>query len=77
MAELAGINKDSVVLDTCTGTGGLLIAAMRKMIEDANGDEDKISEIKHNQLIGIEQQPNMYSLACSNMILRGDGKANM
>ena len=77
MVELAGVNKDSVVLDTCTGTGGLLIAAMRKMIEDANGDEDKISEIKHNQLIGIEQQPNMYSLACSNTILRGDGKANM
>lgn len=77
MVELAGVNKDSVVLDTCTGTSGLLIAAMRKMIEDANGDEEKISEIKRNQLIGIEQQPNMYSLACSNMILRGDGKANM
>ena len=77
MVELAGVNKDSVVLDTCTGTGGLLIAAMRKMIEGENGNEDKISEIKHNQVIGIEQQPNMYSLACSNMILRGDGKANM
>lgn len=77
MVELAGVNKDSVVLDTCTGTSGLLIAAMRKMIEDANGDEEKILNIKRNQLIGIEQQPNMYSLACSNMILRGDGKANM
>ena len=42
MVELAGVNKDSVVLDTCTGTGGLLIAAMRKMIENANKDEKKI-----------------------------------
>lgn len=77
MVELAGVNKDSILLDTCTGTSSILIAGMRKMIEDANGDEDKILEIKRNQLIGIEQQPNMYSLACSNMILRGDGKANM
>ena len=77
MVELAEVNKDSILLDTCTGTSGLLIAGMRKMIEDANGDEEKILNIKRNQLIGIEQQPNMYSLACSNMILRGDGKANM
>ena len=77
MAELAGVNKDSIVIDTTTGTSGLLIAAMMKMIEDANGDEEKIAEIKKNQLIGIELQTHMYALACSNMILRGDGKANM
>ena len=77
MVELAGVNKDSIVLDTTTGTSGLLIAAMMKMIEDANGDEEKIAEIKRNQLIGIELQTHMYALACSNMILRGDGKANM
>nr|WP_281171098.1 N-6 DNA methylase [Alicyclobacillus contaminans] len=27
--------------------------------------------------MGVEQQPNMYALAASNMILRGDGKANL
>lgn len=33
--------------------------------------------IKKQQLIGIEQNPTMYALAASNMILRGDGKANL
>ncbi|BBJ23270.1 hypothetical protein W01_11970 [Candidatus Nitrotoga sp. AM1P] len=33
--------------------------------------------IKKRGLIGIENQPSMYALAASNMILRGDGKANL
>ena len=28
--EISNINKDSVILDTCTGTGGFLISAMQK-----------------------------------------------
>lgn len=77
MCELVGVTKDSVVLDTCTGTGGFLISAMDKMIKEAGGDARKIASIKSNQLIGIEQQPHMFALAVSNMLLRGDGKANI
>lgn len=77
MCELCEITKDSVVLDTCTGTGGFLITAMDKMIAEANGDSAKIVNIKSSQLIGIEQQPHMFALAVSNMMLRGDGKANI
>ena len=36
--ELAGVNKDSVVLDNCAGTGGFLVSAMKAMLEDAHGD---------------------------------------
>ncbi|MDQ7009119.1 MAG: N-6 DNA methylase [Candidatus Gracilibacteria bacterium] len=75
--ELAQVNINSRVLDPCAGTGGFLISAMKKMIDDAKGDFDLIERIKKEQLIGIEQNPNMYTLACSNMILRGDGKANI
>ena len=77
MVELAGVNKDSIVLDTTTGTTSLLIAAMMKMIEDANGDEEKIAEIKNNQLIGIELQVHMYALALSNMITKGCEPSNL
>ncbi|WP_336975104.1 HsdM family class I SAM-dependent methyltransferase [Bacillus thuringiensis] len=77
MVDLTKVNKDSVVLDTCTGTSGFLISAMKQMIELSNEDEVKIANIKANQLIGVEQQPNMYAMAASNMILRGDGKANL
>lgn len=67
----------SKVLDICTGTGGFLVAAMNDMIEKSNGDPDTIASIKAEQLIGIEMQPYMFALACSNMILRGDGKSNL
>ena len=35
------------------------------------------ADIYNNQLIGIESQSNMFSLACSNMMIRGDGKSNI
>jgi len=76
-SELAYIDKNSVVFDNCAGTGGFLISAMQKMILDAKGDETKIKNIKKNQLIGIEQQPNIFALACSNMYIHGDGKSNI
>jgi type I restriction enzyme M protein len=76
-SDLANLTPESVVLDTCTGTGGFLISAMHHMIEKAEGDEEKIEKIKKNNLIGVEQQSNMFALAASNMILRGDGKSNL
>lgn len=75
--DLGLIDKDSVVLDTCTGTAGFLISAMNKMIELAGNDGDKIDRIKRQQIVGVEFKKEMFTLACSNMILRNDGKANM
>ena len=76
-ADIAGVNKSSVVFDNCTGTCGFLIAAMSKMIEDANGDVELEESIKKNQLIGIEKGDKMYCLAASNMAIHGDGKTNI
>ena len=76
-SDLAFVDKNSIILDNCTGTGGFLISAMQKMIESAKGDEKKIKDIKKNQLIGIEQQPNIFALACSNMYIHGDGRSNI
>ncbi len=75
--KIANLTPQSKVLDTCTGTGGFLITAMKDMIEKADGDIDLIKNIKKENLIGVEQQPNMFALACSNMILRQDGKSNL
>lgn len=74
-ADLAKLNKNSVVLDTCCGTAGFLISAMRKMI--AGVSESEKTRILENSLIGVEQEPSMFALAVSNMILRGDGKTNL
>ena len=75
-ALIANVNKDSKVLDICAGTGGFLISAMRQMMRTAQTDEER-KRIKAEGLIGVEQLPNMFALAASNMILRGDGKANL
>lgn len=75
-AKLANLNPKSIVLDICAGTGGFLISSMHDMfLKSANEDESKF--IQNHGLIGVEQQPNMFALCASNMILRGDGKANL
>ena len=76
-ADLAQVNKNSIAYDNCTGTGGFLISAMKKMIADAKGDETKIKEIKSKQLIGTEYQSHIFALAVSNMYIHQDGKTNI
>ncbi|PIB44990.1 restriction endonuclease [Pseudomonas sp. 2822-15] len=75
-AYLANVSKDSKVLDICAGTGGFLISAMHRMFKFSVTELDK-DKIRKDGLVGVEQQPNMFALAASNMILRGDGKANL
>lgn len=75
-SSIANLQKNSKVLDICTGTGAFLISAMNHMFRLTQTNEER-DFIKQECLIGVEQQPNMYALAASNMILRGDGKANL
>lgn len=75
--EIVNVDEDSIVFDNCCGTGGFLISAMKTMIKAAKGDAKKISNIKDNQLIGIEYQDDIYALGVSNMIIHGDGKTNV
>jgi len=77
MSQLAEVNKDSIVYDNCTGTGGFLVSAMKQMIQDAKGDQTKIKTIKHTQLVGVEYQAPNFALACSNMFIHQDGKTNI
>ena len=76
MCELIDINKDDFVLDPCCGSGGFLIAAMNKMLNQTT-DESKKAHIKQEQLYGIELQQKLFTIATTNMILRGDGKSNL
>jgi type I restriction enzyme M protein len=72
-------------MDLATGSAGFLISAMELMIQDAETSygkkttqaETKIKEIKANQLLGIELNAEMFTLAATNMILRGDGSSNI
>ncbi|WP_271328176.1 N-6 DNA methylase [Lactococcus muris] len=77
MVKLARLNVNDVVIDTCTGSGGFLMEAMETLYNLAKDDEDKLEEIRNRQLIGFEIDPVLFSLACSNMFLHGDGRSNM
>ena len=85
MNQLIGVDMDSRVLDLCTGSGGFLVSSMDMMLHDA---EDKLKfdrealhlkerAIKSEQLFGVELDLKMYTLAATNMILRGDGSTRI
>lgn len=84
LVRLARINRNSFVWDFATGSAGLLVAAMNEMLADAKNNIHspekllvKESEIKANQLLGLEILENIYMLAILNMILMGDGSSNI
>ena len=76
-ADLADVNAESIVYDNCAGTGGFLISAMKRMIEDAKGNKRVERRIKQSQLFGVELQPNIFALAVANMHVHQDGKSNI
>ena len=77
MVKLADINKDDVIIDTCTGSGGFLMEAMEELIALSNGNPEALKNIKEKQLIGFEIDSILFALTCSNMFLHGDGRTNM
>ena len=85
MAEILDVNVNSRVMDLATGSAGFLISSMEMMIQNANEiygkgttkANCKIEEIKKHQLLGIELNAEMFTLAATNMILRGDGSSNI
>lgn len=85
MAQILAIDTDSRVMDLATGSAGFLISAMELMIDKAEARFGKgtteanklIQTIKAGQLLGIELNAEMYTLATTNMILRGDGSSKV
>ena len=75
MVELAGVNKNSRVVDICAGSGSFLVSAMSKMFQEAN--EEEIYRIRQQGLYGVELDDELYTLCIANMIVRKDGKSNI
>jgi type I restriction-modification system DNA methylase subunit len=85
MATILDVNKDSKVMDLATGSAGFLISAMEIMIQNVENlygkktteVEKRVEHIKKKQLLGVELNAEMFTLAATNMILRGDGSSNI
>lgn len=74
--DLIDLKPTDKVLDPTCGTAGFLIAAMHNMLQKANSEYQR-EQIRKYQLFGIEEQSYMFTIATTNMILRGDGKSNL
>lgn len=74
--DLLDIKPTDKVIDPCCGTAGFLIAAMSHMLKQTD-DNSQNESIRKHQLHGIEDQSYMFTIATTNMILRGDGKSNL
>lgn len=78
MYRLIDVHKDDIVLDAACGSGAFLVKAMCNMIKEAGGNAvPKAVSIKQEQLYGIEKDPEIYALACANMLIHKDGKTNL
>lgn len=77
MVDLARLDVKDVVLDTCTGSGGFLMEALEQLVVLAKGNGKTIDDIINKQLIGVESDPTLFALACSNMFLHNDGRSQL
>ena len=76
MAKITGVNKHSIVLDPCCGSGSFLVRAMTQALDDcATATEQE--HVKKHQIFGIEFDENIYGLATTNMLIHSDGNSNI
>ena len=76
MSKICGVNKHSIVLDPCCGSGSFLVRAMTQALDDCSTEKEQ-EEIKKNQIYGIEYDENIYGLATTNMLIHSDGNSNI
>lgn len=78
MYRLIEVDMNDIVLDATCGSGTFLTIAMSNMIKEAGGaNTQKAKDIMSKQLYGIEFDPQIYALACANMLIHKDGKTNL
>ena len=76
MTKISGVNKHSVILDPCCGSGSFLVRAMTQALEDCSTEREQ-NEIKKHNVFGIEYDENIYGLATTNMLIHSDGNSNI
>lgn len=76
MSKITGINKRSVVLDPCCGSGSFLVRAMTQALDDCATATEQ-DKVKKHQIFGIEFDENVYGLATTNMLIHSDGNSNI
>lgn len=76
MCKVVGVNRNSVVLDPCCGSGAFLVRAMTEAMDDCDTEEER-TNVKKNQIFGIEYDETAFGLSTTNMLIHGDGNSNI
>lgn len=76
MSKIVGVNKRSIILDPCCGSGSFLVRAMTQALDDCSTANEQ-EKIKKKQIHGIEFDENIYGLATTNMLIHSDGNSNI
>lgn len=84
MVKLIDPKPGEKIYDPAAGTSGFLVWAFGHVIKssieeepDAVRKEEMIRKLKFENLHGVEKAPDVYKLGLMNMILHGDGNANL
>lgn len=76
MSRIVGVNRHSVILDPCCGSGSFLVRAMTMALDDCATALEQ-AEIRKHHIFGIEFDENIYGLATTNMLIHSDGNSNI
>lgn len=76
MCKVAGIHRNTRVLDPTCGSGTFLVQAMTQILRECETDVE-CKKVKEEQIYGIEFDDSVYGLATTNMLIHGDGNSNI
>lgn len=76
MCKVAGINKNTKVLDPTCGSGSFIVQALIQELNECETEKEK-DNVKKNNIYGIEVEEKAYGLSTTNMLIHGDGNSNV
>ena len=76
MSRVAKVCKTSHILDPTCGSGTFLVQAMTMALNQCETEAER-TNIKKNQIYGIEKDPDVFGLSTTNMLIHGDGNSNI
>lgn len=76
MSKAVGVNRNSIVLDPCCGSGAFLVRAMTDAMDDCDNETQR-EKVKKYQIYGIEYEDGAFGLSSTNMLIHGDGNSNV
>lgn len=76
MCRVVGVNRNSVVLDPCCGSGAFLVRALTDALDDCSSEKER-AHVKESQIYGIESDETAFGLSTTNMLIHGDGNSNI